>query len=359
MIIALSIFLGLHFYVYYSLVRFFTIVSAPAKIELALVLLFLALSFFAASALSRHYDGAWMRTLYFASSVWLGFLFYLIIGLSLLWGIFWLGNFFHYNPNFKILTVIVFFVVSFVSGYGILKAREIKIKEIAVRLKNLPAGWSGEKAVFVSDLHLGAINGAEYSGKIVKKINELNPRAVFIGGDYFDDTSPKLNELAAPLSGLRAPDGVYFISGNHEAYLGLDKVKSSLAGIGVKYLADESVDLSGLNIIGVNYPFWGAGANIDSVLSRVNRNEANILLYHEPRYIKKAQAAGINLQLAGHTHDGQLWPFNLFTRIIYGKYSYGLNHAGDYNVYTSSGAGTWGPPLRVGSNSEIVVIKFE
>jgi len=154
------------------------------------------------------------------------------------------------------------------------------------------------------------------------------------------------------------------VNGNHENYLGVDKAKKALeANPKVKLLENQLVDVSGLSVIGLNYPSErDHEVNFSEIIKNLpgfNSEGANILLFHEPRDIQEAKDLGIKLQLAGHTHKGQSIPFNLITHWFFKGFDYGLFKLGDYNLYVTSGVGTWGPPMRTGNCPEIVVIKFE
>jgi len=161
---------------------------------------------------------------------------------------------------------------------------------------------------------------------------------------------------------LKAPKGVYFVTGNHEVYLGVENAKEALESVNVKVLDNEMVDIDGLQIVGISFSkMFGVEDLKQKILGIKNYdpNEASILLYHSPQGIEDAKAAGIDLQLSGHTHKGQMIPFPFITSAIFGKYYYGLTTEGNYSIYTSSGVGTWGPMMRTSGKSEIVVVTLK
>jgi len=195
---------------------------------------------------------------------------------------------------------------------------------------------------------------------MVAMILEEGPDAIFIAGDLYDGTHIDAREAAQPLSRLTAPHGVYFVAGNHEQFGDDSKYLQAVKAAGVRVLNSEKVEADGLQIVGV--PYHSAhGERLASALKsvRLDRDRASVLLVHAPDEPEIAEAAGVSLQLSGHTHLGQFIPWNWFARRIYRQFVYGLSRIGRMQVFTSSGAGTWGPPLRLGSNPEIVMLQFE
>jgi uncharacterized protein len=163
------------------------------------------------------------------------------------------------------------------------------------------------------------------------------------------------------LSELTAPHGVYFVAGNHEQFRDDSKYLNAVAAAGVRVLHNEKIEVDGLQIAGVPYRNARLPGSLASVLQAIglDRDRASILLTHAPDHPEIAEAAGVSLQLSGHTHLGQFIPWSWIARRIYRQFVYGLSRIGKMQVFTSSGAGTWGPPLRLGSNPEIVVLQFE
>jgi predicted MPP superfamily phosphohydrolase len=196
---------------------------------------------------------------------------------------------------------------------------------------------------------------------MVAKILREDPDAIFIAGDLYDGTAIDAGRAAQPLNELVAPQGVYFVAGNHEQFGDDSKYLRAIAAAGVRVLTNEKVEADGLQIIGVPYRNATQHGHLASALHGVHldRDRASILLTHAPDYPEIAEAAGISLQLSGHTHLGQFIPWSWMARRIYRQFVYGLSRIGKMQVFTSSGAGTWGPPLRLGSNPEIVILEFE
>jgi len=213
----------------------------------------------------------------------------------------------------------------------------------------------------VSDLHLGHVNGAAFSRRVVAKIEQLRPDIVFITGDLFDGTRVKAEDVVSPFEQLSPRYGAYFVTGNHEEFSDPTNYIDALKGAGIGVLENQKIVVDGLQIVGVNHGDSAKPVRFHSILARadIDQNQASILLSHSPHALSVAERAGVSLQLSGHTHGGQVFPFTWFTRRIFGEHTYGLSRCGELLVYTSSGAGTWGPPMRVGTSPEIVLIRLE
>jgi len=196
---------------------------------------------------------------------------------------------------------------------------------------------------------------------MVSKILQQEPHAIFIAGDLYDGTFIDAARAAEPLKQLSAPHGVYFVAGNHEQFRDDRQYLEAVAAAGVRVLHNEKVEVDGLQIAGVSYRnAWQPGAFASALRAMsLDRRRASVLLTHAPDHPEIAEAAGVSLQLSGHTHLGQFIPWSWVAKRIYRQFVYGLSRIGKMQVFTSSGAGTWGPPLRLGSNPEIVMLQFE
>jgi uncharacterized protein len=205
------------------------------------------------------------------------------------------------------------------------------------------------------------VRNGTFLRRMVAKILREEPDAIFIAGDLYDGTAIDAKQAAAPLSQLTAPHGVYFVAGNHEQFGDDSKYLHAISASGVRVLSNEKVEVDGLQIIGVPYRNAAQDGHFASVLRAIalDRGRASILLTHAPDHPEIAEAAGVSLQLSGHTHLGQFIPWSWMARRMYRQFVYGLSRVGNMQVFTSSGAGTWGPPLRLGSNPEIVVLEFQ
>lgn len=325
------------------------------------VLGFFSVSFLAASLLAFSYTNAALRAFYRAAAVWVGLLSFLSLAAVSNWIIFGVARLAGLDVNFH-RTVELLFGAAVIAGlYGIFNASWTRITRTTVRLVNLPAAWRGRRAALISDLHLGHVRNGGFLRRIVAKILREEPDAIFIAGDLYDGTAIDAGRAAEPLSQLTAPYGVYFVAGNHEQFADDTKYLRAIAAAGVRVLSGEKLEVDGLQIIGVPYRNATQDGQLASVLRaiRLDRDRASILLTHAPDHPEIAEAAGISLQLFGHTHVGQFIPWSWIARRIYRQFVYGLSRIGKMQVFTSSGAGTWGPPLRLGSNPEIVVLEFQ
>ena len=357
----LAILLASHLYIYLSVVRFFNLVSPLIKRMLAIILILLPISFFVSTILIHYWENWFSRGLYFIAAGWLGLLASLLIFFTSGWLIFMVAEKIGLAEMRQLIGAAALILSFALTGYGVWNGLSPVVRNINVKIKDLPLEWQGKKVIQLTDVHLGAINGSAFIKNIVAEVNALKPEAVFITGDYFDGMDGQLAELAKPLDELNAPQGVFYITGNHETYLGLQSVFEALGKTKVKVLNDQSVDLSGLTLVGVEYPGdFNQKKNIPELLKRLNIKRPSILLYHEPRQIAEIAATGlVDLMLTGHTHNGQVWPVKYISRLVYGVYVTGLHKIGDFTEYTSVGTGTWGPPLRTGNRPEIVLITLE
>jgi predicted MPP superfamily phosphohydrolase len=297
--------------------------------------------------------------------VWLGFVNYLFLAACLCWPAWYALRLFGSRVSpaaVRPLIAGVLFAVAVAAGvYGLLNARWIRVRRIAVRLPGLPESWRGRTAVLLSDLHLGHINGVRFCRRMAALAAGFNPDIVFLPGDLFDGSTAGLDRLIAPLRQLAPPFGVYFTSGNHEEFHDAALYLEAVARAGIRVLANERVTVDGLHVAGIPYGDSTYPIRMRATLEamRLDRSQATILLNHAPTRLPIVEEAGVSLQLSGHTHGGQLFPFTWLTRRVFGRFTSGLHSFGALQVYTSTGCGTWGPPMRVGSAPEIVVISFE
>jgi predicted MPP superfamily phosphohydrolase len=335
--------------------------NAGGSLWLKMAFAVLSVSFLAASLLAFRYTGATLRTFYRAAAVWLGLLSFLFLAAVASWIVFGIGRLAGLDANFHRIVEVLFGAAAVAGVYGVFNASWTRITRITVRLGNLPDAWRGRTAALISDLHLGHVRNGSFLRRMVAKILEEEPDAIFIAGDLYDGTAIDAKRAAAPLSKLTAPHGVYFVAGNHEQFGDDSKYLRAVEAAGVRVLSNEKVEADGLQIIGVPYRHATQDGHLALVLKGIglDRERASILLTHAPDHPEVAEAAGVSLQLSGHTHVGQFIPWSWMARRIYRQFVYGLSRIGKMQVFTSSGAGTWGPPLRLGSNPEIVMLQFE
>lgn len=321
----------------------------------------LSVSFVMASLLAFRYTNAAVRALYRLAAIWMGLLSFLLVAAVASWVIFGLGWLLKLHLNFHRALEILSGIGLVLGTYGLFNATWTRITRATVRLANLPDTWRGRKAALISDLHLGHVRNGNFLRRMVASILREEPDAIFIAGDLFDGTAIDAGRAAEPLKQLTAPQGVYFVAGNHEQFGSDSNYLNAVAAAGVRVLNNEKVEVDGMQIVGVPYRNAFERGRFASILHAIglDRERASILLTHAPDHPEVAETAGISLQLSGHTHLGQFVPWSWIARRIYRQFVYGLSRIGNMHVFTSSGAGTWGPPLRLGSNPEIVMLEFQ
>lgn len=218
------------------------------------------------------------------------------------------------------------------------------------------------RIVQVSDLHLGLILGTEWLGALVDRINALEPDLVLITGDFMDPEFPDDAGAARELARLRAREGVFAVSGNHEFYAGIERFLALMRKAGVPVLANESrTTPSGIQVAGIHDqtagrdPGRGISCDIGRALAGIDPSRPSVLMAHQPRDLEPAAGKKVDLILSGHTHAGQIFPFRALVRAAF-RYVSGRHRLGpDTDLIVCTGTGFWGPPMRVGSDSQIVV----
>ncbi|MBT8383497.1 MAG: metallophosphoesterase, partial [Ignavibacteria bacterium] len=305
-------------------------------------------------------------------AIWFAYLVYFILfllGIDLLR---LLDTFIHFFPSFfnknyeltkKITAVVVIVLVSLIVLFGNLNKRDITVKSLSITLPKGDGKLNDINIVMASDLHLSPIDGEKLLSRIVEKINSLEPDIILFAGDIVDDKAEVLmrSEIGKSFKQLNPKYGIYAINGNHEFINDVESSVKFMQDYNFKVLRDshEFVD-SSFCIIGredvAMKQFTGSQRKaLDEIIKPVEENYPKILLDHTPVKLEYAEKNGIDLQLSGHTHHGQIWPGNIITNLIY-EISWGYKKKGKTHYYVTSGAGTWGPPVRTGSKSEIVNI---
>ncbi|MDA8169819.1 MAG: metallophosphoesterase [Nitrospiraceae bacterium] len=352
-----------HLLLYRTTVRFLGISNPSTLGMLKAALIFLSVTFIASSLLAFRYSNLFTRIYYTFSAAWMGFFYFLFGASILLWVIYSFQSVFPVHFNQKALFLSFYGIAFLTAVYGIVNADTIRITHVTVKLPGLPGQWKGKTAAWTSDVHLGQIRGYGEAAAISGMIQKLKPDIIFIGGDLYDGVAANADELVRPFSKLRAPYGVFFITGNHEEFSSAAKAKyvKAVEGAGIRVLNNEVINIGGLQIAGVDYRDTASRKRFRTILDGMNidHNRPVILLKHSPLNIGTTANAGITLQISGHTHKGQIFPINFLTAAIYRGFDYGLKSLGKTQVYTSSGAGTWGPPLRVGTIPEVVEFRLE
>lgn len=240
----------------------------------------------------------------------------------------------------------------------------VALREVHVRLDRLPSELDGTTIVQLTDIHIGPTLKRDFLEHVVERANAANPDVIAITGDLVDGSVERLGPLLAPLARLRARHGVYFVTGNHEYYSGADAWCAELTRLGIRVLRNERVsigagdvsfDLAGIDDHDSRHFGNGHGPDIARAVAGRDPSRELVLLAHQPRAVFDAQEHGVGLQLSGHTHGGQIWPWNFLVRLQQPVVS-GLARFGKTLVYVSNGTGYWGPPMRLFAPAEITKI---
>lgn len=240
----------------------------------------------------------------------------------------------------------------------------VAVRTVRVPLAKLPPSMEGYTIVQLTDVHVGPTIGRDFIAQMVAQVNALAPDAVVITGDLVDGSVAELGVHTAPLAGLRAKHGVFFVTGNHEYYSGVDEWLAELARLGVRVLRNErvslgdgaaSIDLAGVDDWSARRHGEGHGADLPRALHGRDESREVVLLAHQPKAVAEAAARGVGLVLSGHTHGGQLWPFSYLVKLDQPILA-GLHKVGATWAYVSEGTGYWGPPMRLGTHGEITKV---
>ena len=242
----------------------------------------------------------------------------------------------------------------------------VRVKPVTITLKPLPPSMDGLRIVQVTDIHIGPLINGRWLQRVVNKINDLQPDLIVITGDLVDGSVEELRSHVAPLAGLTATHGTYFVTGNHEYYSGAEEWCAYIGELGIRVLRNEHVSITtedgtSFNLAGVDdwstrhYPH--TGHNMSKAVTGHGPQTTLILLAHQPASAHEAARHGVDLQLSGHTHGGQIWPFNYLVKMQQ-PYTKGLHRHRDTDmqIYISTGTGFWGPPMRLGTTAEITHI---
>lgn len=262
---------------------------------------------------------------------------------------------FGFNNNFVLTLFIVLQVPLFITELYL--AYYPKTVRYDLNSKNLPKSWNGLKILHISDLHLGPIYYLAFFNKLCKKIEKLKPDIIFITGDFVNGQDIDFSWLQKYSNVFDVRLGSYFVFGNHDLDFGKDKLSDLLSSLNIQVLENQKVLVNNVSIVGLESSYRKK-LNIKKIFKDLNlsQKDSKIVLLHEPSYINTFQELGVSLQLSGHTHGGQVFPFNLVARLFY-KYLYGFFKINDFYLSLSSGIGASGPPLRLGTRSELVLIR--
>jgi uncharacterized protein len=334
----------MNFYVLSKLFRLFEIERGTV---FYVILIVCTTSYLLGAELLRVFSNNFVKGLSVIFSTWLG------VSFNFLWtfGIYDLINLIIPLP-FEILGFVIVFAVFVLTFYSIYNATTFSIRTIKVESEKLKKSL---KIVQLSDLHVGATHRKDFLDKIIEIVNEINPNFVVLTGDLLDGVHHYKGDEFNCLRKINCP--VFFVLGNHEQFLDMDKVYSLLEKTNMTFLRNRSIVHEGIQIIGIDDT-----ANKNVFLKNfkrivVDNNKFTLLLYHRPNVFNEVAKEDVDLMLSGHTHAGQLFPLNVLMAIIDGPVE-GIHKKNDSILYISNGTGWWGPPMRLGSRNEITIIEL-
>ncbi len=332
------------------------------------VFVVLAFTFLMASVLARRWHGRAMSAFYTFAAYWFGLINFLFVGACA----FFVVASLLYPSNLYVspalLGGIAFGAMFLLHLYATWNSGRVEVVRVAVEgIPGLPEAWRGRKIAFISDVHLGALRGARFSARIARTVRREAPYALFIGGDLYDGPACDEAGVVAPLAALakELPGGIWYVTGNHEYFTpDPERTIRTVGAAGMRVLRNEAGDLDGVRIAGMDEKDTHTPEEFRRALEQALKGSApapTILMSHVPvpANLDLTAAKGVALELSGHTHHGQIFPFQFVVKKTFKGYGYGMNvHPGGMKVYTSSGVGTWGPPMRLGTHSEVVILEF-
>jgi uncharacterized protein len=329
-------------------------------------------AYVAARFLERAYPCNFTEVVTWIGSFWLGIMVYSLLIVLMVDFARLINHFFHvfpavfyadYQKTKQIALIVSGCIIILTVTAGFVNARLPVIRRLDIVINKKVSGDNSLKIVMVSDIHMGTLIAKRRTNYLVGKINSLKPGLILFAGDVVDeDLAPVIRRnLGEMLGQLIAKHGVYGITGNHEYIGGAERAVKYLEAHGIKMLRDTAVLVDNyFYLVGRDdrdkARFTGKNRkSLEEIMGKVDTSYPVILMDHQPFKLEKAVELGVDLQLSGHTHHGQLWPFNYVTNAIY-ELSWGYRQIGQTHFYVSSGFGSWGPPVRVGNRPEIVVI---
>ena len=377
--VAFAIIGGLHYYFWVRLVRDTQLTGTSRHLASALVAGLAVL--IVATMLSGRLAPRLGRVLAWPGFVWMGAMFILLVvllgadllRLGLAVAVRLRNASDAIDPSRRLFTLRLLASAALAGTAGITAAAvrgtqsHLAVKRLELTLDRLPTGLDGTKIVQLCDLHLGGLLGRPFVERVVATANRLDADVIAIVGDLVDGTIEQLRPVLAPMTLLRARHGVFFVTGNHEYYqrTSAREWMAEFERMGMRVLRNQHVTLAaergGLDLAGVNdhgaarFPEEGLAENVAQALAGRDPSRPVVLLAHQPKAIFQAAPLGVDLQLSGHTHGGQIWPWGALVRLQQ-PYIRGLHRVGTTQLYVSCGTGFWGPPMRLGAPAEVTEI---
>ncbi len=376
--VVILVLVGSHVYFYFRLIRAVALPSPWRQIA-TYTLIVLGASVPMTFVVSRTLDHAIAKTVLFVPYCWIGMMLLLgfwLLSSEILRVMFWFGMKMTGSGDWlrtaghKILVHRIFALgvvgIAFVLGLMAVwqASTEPKIKALEIEIKKLPEAMDGFKIVQLTDLHLGPTLNRAFAEKVTEKTNREKPDLVVLTGDLVDGSVDRLMPALEPFRRIEASHGVFLITGNHEFYSGVDQWIPAFEKLGIRVLANQGVRIErneeAFYLAGVHDPQGvrfgpGYAPDLERALSDRDPMQAVILLAHQARIIGEAEKQSVDLVLSGHNHGGQIWPW-MYLVGLQQPYVSGLHRHGRAQIYVSEGTGFWGPPMRLGTRSEITAI---
>ncbi|MGV9414999.1 metallophosphoesterase [Nocardia sp. NPDC003693] len=364
MVVGAVVFALVHWVLYRRLLRA-TGVPARVRVAGAILLGVLWAAVVVAFGAGVLYSPEPVRGIVWTGLVWTAVLFYLVLGLLLIGLVLVIARTAGMADRQGLLRVLSGVLVVAAVGavaYGVREANDPAVLEVEVSSAKLPAELDGVRVAVVADIHVGAARGAAFTQRVVDLVNAQRPDVIVLPGDLIDGSVELVGPDIAPIAGLTAKYGKFAVAGNHEGYVdGVADWMDYWDRLGLKTLrnarAEVPVNGATLEIAGV-YDFAAPdpyGPDIDAALAGHRDDRFVMLLAHQPRQAPEAAAHGVDLQVSGHTHGGQIWPLNYVVGWVNGTVA-GLDSEAGMRLYTTRGVGAWGPPVRIGARPDISIL---
>lgn len=340
---------------YYVWLRFVSAVNLPTPwhVLATIAIIVLAPSLPVATFFLRRLPRATAKPFIWLAYTWFGFAVYLLVAAALTHLVCAVAGI---DPRTAAIAGVGAAIVTVIYGVVHMASGPV-VRHVRVALPKLPASAAGYTIAQLTDVHIGPILGERFLAKVVATVNALAPDLIVITGDLVDGRLDELRHHVEPLRALEARDGVYAVTGNHEYYWNANVWLEHLRSLGIRILRNQHVAIhEAFELAGVDDS--SAGEDVPAALSGRDPTLPVVLLAHHPRTIARAAAAGVDLQLSGHTHGGQILPLGWLSRLFEPRVA-GLARFGATWLYVSEGTGFWGPPMRVGTSSEIALITLD
>jgi predicted MPP superfamily phosphohydrolase len=371
--VASGLLFSLHYYIAKRLIFDPGLAPPWRGILLAVIILF-GMSLVVQPFAERLIRPRFARLLAWPASLWMGFAFYLLVLLGLTDVVWWLAG---GAARAAIggagsvetaagLRALAIAAAAFAIGASSLRSglRDPSLKRVEIPLARWPARLDGFRIVQLSDIHIGPILDRAFARRLVDRVDALAPDLVVITGDLVDGAVAQLENEVAPFGELRARHGVFFVTGNHDHYSGIRSWCDAVRALGIRVLRNERVEIQVgecvFDLVGVDdhrgsHFGDGGGEDLAAALDGRDADRAAVLLAHDPSTFKRASGLGIDLQISGHTHGGQMWPFHYLVRLAI-PFVAGRYQRRGAELYVSSGTGFWGPPMRLFAPAELTEI---